>query len=76
MATNLNILFLERYVNTQKQLFKKSDKFICEKNLKKKLLYNKINRDFYIKVSKRIKKTEPLSSIYDDEILIKLILYR
>ena len=54
----------------------KSDKFVCEMDLEKNICYvMKSTGTLIYKSIKKIKKTEPLRSKYDDEILIKLILY-
>ena len=54
-----------------------NNKLVCEINCKKNyLLYNEINKNCYIKVLKRTKISEPLNSKYDDEIIIKFIVYK
>ena len=54
-----------------------NNKFACEMNCKKNyLLINEVNKNFYIKVLKRMKISAPLTSKYDDEIVIKFIVHK
>ena len=51
-----------------------NNRFICEISPKKEhVLLEGINKNCYIKVINRRKKSAPLNSIYDDEIFLKLL---
>ena len=54
-----------------------NNKFVCEMNCNKNYsLYNEINKNCYIKVLKRTIINEPLNTKYDDEIVVKFIVYK
>ena len=40
------------------------------------ILYRKLNKNFFSKVFNRKTIKEPINSIYDDEIMFKVVLYK
>ena len=82
--------YLEKYGNNHFQVYRQvcnhksgikfiestNNTFICEIPSKKEhVLLEKINKNCYIKVINRRKKSEPLNSIYDDDFFFKVVVY-
>ena len=55
----------------------KDNRFVCEiPSKKEQRLLEEINKSCFIRVINRRKKPEPLNSIYDDEIIFKVVVYK